>query len=205
MRPTHTAAATTLATLLAAAIVCAEPVLTESFEQQGKWRKSLRGKGTVELVPGGVEGKCLKVTSADQALAYWSIDLDPTRVRGKRLIIRAKVKLDNVVIGPQTYSTAKLHVGAIVNKKTRNFAQRFVGTRDWHHQVLIAAIPEDADRVVLDLGIQNGTGTAWFDDLSVDDGVKQHHVVSLRPAANTSTRARCWASACGSSPRARPA
>lgn len=166
----------------------AKPLLTDDFEQQGKWRKSAKGKGTVELVEGGVKGKCLKVTSAEQALAYYSIDLDAKQVRGKRLVIRAQVKLDNVAVGPEMYSTAKLHVGIRAGKRVENRAQRFVGTRDWHPQVLIAPIPDDADRVTLDLGIQNGTGTAWFDDLVVDDGVKDHTAISIKPAANANYR-----------------
>ncbi len=176
-----------LGALFTASVLLAEPVLTESFETKGKWRKLIRGKGSVELVDGGVRGKCLKVTSQDEAFVYYSTDLPLERVRGRRLIIRAQVKLDGVVQGPEVYSTAKLHVGITVGKTTQHRAQRFVGTRGWHHQVLIAEVPEDARRVVLDLGIQNGTGTAWFDSLVVDDGVKEHVPISIRPAANAST------------------
>jgi hypothetical protein len=169
-------------------VLSAETVLKDGFEQQGDWKKNIRGKGTIELVDGGAGGKCLKVTAQDGALAYYTIQLDPRRVRGKRLIIRAKVKLDDVRIGPEAYSTAKIHVAFTAGKKVRHRAQRFVGTADWHDQLLVAPIPEDAEKVVLDLGIQNGTGTAWFDDLVVDDGVAEHVPVSIRTVANTSYR-----------------
>jgi len=72
----------------------------------------------------------------------------------------------------------------VIGKTTQHRAQRFVGTMDWHDQVLVAPVPEHAERVVLDLGIQNGNGTAWFDDLVVDDGVKEHVPLNLKPAAN---------------------
>ena len=170
--------------LLLSAAALAAPLLTEGFETQGKWKKNVRGKGVIELVDGGVHGGCLKVVSEDKALAYYSIELDARQVAGRRLIIRSQVKLDGVAVGPEVYSTAKLHVGIKVGGKTENCAQRFVGTRDWHTQVLAAEIPEGASRVVLDLGIQNGTGTAWFDDLVVDDGVKEHVVLDIKPAAN---------------------
>lgn len=176
-----------VALLTVASAALAEPILTEDFEQQGRWQKRLKGKGSLELVDRGVEGKCLKVVSEDKALAYYSIELDPKQTAGKRLIIRAKVKLDNVVVGPETYSTAKLHVGIRAGKQFLNRAQRFVGTRDWHDQVLIAPVPENATQVTLDLGIQNGTGTAWFDSLVVDDGVKEHLPLSIKPVANAST------------------
>ena len=96
----------------------AAPLLTESFEAQGKWKKNVRGKGAIELVDGGVHGKCLKVVSEDKALAYYSIELDPKQVAGRRIIIRSQVKLDGVAIGPEVYSTAKLHVGIKVGGKT---------------------------------------------------------------------------------------
>ena len=177
-----------LALLLLTAPASAGIVLEEGFEAQGKWKKSIRGKGSIELVPGGVRGRCLKITSQDKALVYYSIPLDPKPLRGKRLIVRAKVKLDNVAVGPETYSTAKLHVGVIAGGAVQNRAQRFVGTRDWHDQVLAAPIPADATKIVLDLGIQNGTGTAWFDDLVVTDGVTEHTALSLKTVANASRR-----------------
>ena len=175
-----------LALLCAAAAAWGDTVLTEGFEQQGSWKKNIRGKGSIELADGGVEGKCLKVTSSENALAYYTLPLDAARVRGKRLIIRAQVKLDGVERGPEVYSTAKLHVGCRSGGTTEHRAQRFIGTRDWHPQVLVAPIPDDAENVVLDLGIQNGNGTAWFDSLVVDDGVKEHVAVSIVTAANAS-------------------
>ena len=188
MRSRQLAVTLALARLLSMGAAWSETILKESFEQQGKWKKNIRGKGTIELAPGGIEGKCLKVTTNDQALVYYTIRLDPKRVRGKRLIVRAKVKLDNVVKGPEIYSTAKIHIGVGVKGRIQHRAQRFVGTMDWRDEVLIAPIPEDADRVILDLGIQNANGAAFFDDLVVDDGVKEHRTLSIKSVANTSFR-----------------
>jgi hypothetical protein len=161
-------------------------LLRESFDQQGAWQKNIKGEGTIQLVQGGVSGTCLKVATGANAMVYYSLHLDPARVRGKRLFVRAKVKLENVTLGLQSYSTAKIHIGATVAGKVQNFAQRFLGTRDWHDQVLAAEIPKDATGVVLDLGIQNGNGTAWFDDLVVHDGETRFVCLDLRPVANAS-------------------
>jgi len=166
----------------------AATILEEGFESQGRWQEQIRGKGSIERAPGGVEGKCLKTTSEDCALVYYSQPLPRDRVQGKRLIIRAKVKLENVIKGDQDYSTAKLHVGFRVGNEPGNRAQRFVGTTDWHDEVLVAEIPAEATQVVLDLGIQNGTGSAYFDNLVVDDGVREHTAVSLESVANASFR-----------------
>ena len=107
-------------------------------------------------------------------------------MRGKKLQIRAKVKLDNVVVGAKPWCRAKIHVGTWVGKKLQHRPKLFDGSRDWHEQILIAPIPEDAERVVLDLGIQMGTGTAYYDELVVDDGLKPHMALDLSALANTS-------------------
>ena len=161
-------------------------VLKESFEAQGQWRKQVRGKAAVELVEDGFEGGCLRITSKKEGMGYYSIDIDPKRVRGMTLVIRAKVKLDNVVQGAQPWCRAKIHVGTWVNKKLVHRPKLFDGTKDWHDQTLVAPIDEKAERVVLDLGIQMGSGTAYYDELVVDDGLKPLVPLDLKPVANTS-------------------
>lgn len=186
MRCAHAALVVLLACTVPQGPARSDVVLKEDFEQQGNWRKQLRGKGSAELVPGGARGKCLKITTAQAGMAYYSVDLDLAKVRGKKLEIRAKVKLDNVVVGAQPWCRAKIHVGTWVGKKLLHRPKLFDGTMDWHDQVLIAPVPENAERVVLDLGIQMGTGTAYYDELVVDDGLKPQMALDLSALANTS-------------------
>jgi len=164
----------------------AKTLLSESFETPGAWKKTVKGKGSIALEPGGTAGKCLKTVSESQALVYYTLVLDPNKVRGKDILIRCKVRIKDVVRGPRSYSTAKLHVGVKTrDKRSLNFAQRFTGSADWHDEFLMAKIPENATHVTLDLGIQNGTGTAWYDDLTIDDGVRRQATLDIAPAANT--------------------
>jgi len=186
MRILQFSAVPPILSLVASNSVWPDVLLTESFETQGQWRKQIRGKATVELVDGGFKGKCLKITSADKGMGYYSIDLDPKRVRGMTLMVRAKVKLDNVVQGAEPWCRAKIHVGTWVNKKLLHRPNLFDGTKDWHDQKLVAPIDERAERVVLDLAIQMGSGTAYFDELVVDDGLKPLVPLALKPVANTS-------------------
>ncbi len=165
----------------------ADVVLKEDFESPARgWQKRLRGKGTIELAPGGVSGKCLKITSRGAAMAYYSIFLDPARVRGKRLVVTAKVKLDHVQRGKQRWCCAKIHVGAWEKGKLLHRPKLLEGTFDWREVKLVAPIPAGADRVQLDLGIQMAAGTAYFDDVLVDDGLKPLMPLPLDAAANTS-------------------
>ncbi len=180
------ASMTTVAAIAALASASAETILQENFEQQGKWKKVIRGKGHIELVQGGVSGKCVKITSQDKALAYYVLPLDVKRIRGKRVIVRAKVKLDNVVQGDRSYAMAKIKIMYYEGKKGVNRAYNFAGSQDWHDRTLLAEVSEAATRAELQLGIQYGTGTVYFDNLIVDDGVMSQTAVSLAPAANAS-------------------
>lgn len=186
MRSTQFLRVPSLLLFIASGSAWSDVVLKETFENQGQWRKQIRGKATVELVAGGFEGKCLKITSANEGMGYYSIDIDPDRVRGMNLTVRAKVKLDNVVQGAQPWCRAKIHVGTWVNKKLVHRPKLFDGTQDWHDQKLVAPIDEKAERVVLDLGIQMGSGTAYYDEIVVDDGLKPLVPLDLKPVANTS-------------------
>jgi len=159
-------------------------ILTEDFEHPSGWKRIIRGDGTIRLVDDGVRGRCLEVVSRKNALVYFSRPLPPEQVRGKKVLIRCKVRLKDVVRGPRSYSTAKIHLRWQADGRTFNAATRFVGTSDWHDEMLAVDLPPDAEKIVLDLGIQNGTGTAWYDELTVDDGVYPQRFVDLAPVAN---------------------
>lgn len=162
----------------------AKPFIEEDFENPQGWKKQVRGEAAVSLVPQGVEGKALHV-QADGGLAYYTRELPLNRVRGRTISIRSKVKLDNVRVGDQVFCTAKLHIAVRADGRTRHHATRFTGTADWHDQYLSVEVPKNADLVVLDLGIQNGHGAAWYDQLVVDDGVREHRILSIDRMANT--------------------
>lgn len=161
-------------------------IFEDDFEDlDPRWTKNINGAATIEIVPGGVEGNCLKVT-ADGGLGYLTTELDPQVYAGTAIEVRGMVKLENVEVGPQTYSTAKFHIGVDVGEKGayQNRAERWLGTSDWAEKVLKADIDENAVRIVLDLGIQNGKGTVYFDNLVVQDTFGKGRPISLFPIAN---------------------
>jgi len=177
--------------LLAAAVLLytaparSDVLLTEQFEERGEWRTKTNGAATVELADHGVEGKCLKLSCAEGATAYYTVKLEPERVRGRRLVIRAMVKTENVTVGAKPYCTAKFHVGGRSGGRAFNRAKWFSGTRDWREEEMIAPVPEDIEKPVFDLAIQAASGTAYFDKLVIDDGLKPQIAIDLAPLANT--------------------
>ena len=177
--------------LLAALGAMAAPLVQDNFETlRPCWTKNVRGKATVDVAPGGVEGSCLRIEARDKAFAYCTTKLDPVPLRGKRITVRAMVKLENVVRGDKEFCEAKLHAlvrFADKGRPPRNVATRFRGTADWHQQTMVVEIPEDATSLQIDLGIQDGDGIVCYDNLVIDDGVRRQICVDLRNIANTST------------------
>jgi hypothetical protein len=189
-RTIRAAACAVVATLvgvwLAAGPAAAGVIFEDDFEDlDPRWSKNINGAATIEIVPGGVEGNCLKVT-ADGGLGYLTTQLDPEQYAGTTIEVRGMVRLDNVEVGPQTYSTAKFHIGVDVGQHGayQNRAARWLGTADWAEKVLNADIDENAIRIILDLGIQNGKGTVYFDNLVVRDAFGKGRPISLFPIAN---------------------
>lgn len=168
-------------------VVVAGTIFEDGFEElDARWTKNIRGPGSIEIVPGGVDGNCLKITS-EGGLAYLTTQLDPEQYAGTVVEVRGMVKLDNVEVGPESYSTAKFHIGVDVGDTGpyQNRAARWLGTSDWTEKVLNADIGDKAIRIVLDLGIQNGTGTVYFDNLVVRDAFGKGRPIGLLPIANS--------------------
>ena len=179
----------TMAAIVGMALACgasfAGVIFEDSFETlDARWTRNVTGNGTVEIAPGGVEGNCLKV-SASGGTAYLTTQLDPQEYAGATIEVVGMVKLEDVQVGSEVYFTAKFHIGAVLpDKSVTNFADRWVGTADWAEKKLTADIPESAERIILDIGIQNATGTAYYDNLAVRDTFGTGRPISLLPISN---------------------
>ncbi|MBM3497992.1 MAG: hypothetical protein FJX74_04900 [Armatimonadetes bacterium] len=160
-------------------------IFEDGFESLDvRWTRNVTGNGTIEIVPGGVEGNCLKMTAAG-GTTYLSTPLDPEEYAGTTIEVVGMVKLENVQMGQEVWATAKFHIGAVLPDQTVvNFADRWVGTADWAAKKLTADIPENAQRIVLDLGLQNAIGTAYYDNLVVRDTSGTGRPISLLPICN---------------------
>ncbi|MBM3475052.1 MAG: glycoside hydrolase family 5 protein [Armatimonadetes bacterium] len=125
-----------------------------------------------EWVEGHEGTTSLKVTvPADQAAGGHMIrmPLDLERYRGCRLAFECVAKAEGVTQPPQTYLGVKfmLHytseeAGAYWHNQNGIF-----GTFDWKKLSFISPIAPDAAGGELNLGLQECSGTAWFDDIKV--------------------------------------
>ena len=184
MRGTVTLVA--LLALVAASSAAAGVIFEDDFETlHERWTENVNGEATIEIVDGGVEGKCLKVTSQG-GLGYLTTTLDPEQYAGTTVEVTAMVKLVDCKVGSEMWATPKFHIAEIYEKPrpVKNHADRWVGTFDWTEKRLVAQLDDEVIRIVLDIGIQNGTGTAYYDNLVVKDTFGTGRPVSLLPVAN---------------------
>jgi len=87
---------------------------------------------------------------------------------GTRLRIKGRIKAENVLPPPQPYNGVKMML--IVDAPSgKQWLQRdgLWGTFDWKEITFNATVPKDATDVTLMLGIENTTGTVWFDRLTI--------------------------------------
>lgn len=110
--------------------------------------------------------KCLKTVVADGAEATW-ISTRQSHIRiegGAHYVFRAWVRAENVKGNAGWY----LHIGNEKNSMMLGpMANGGSGSFDWKEVKAEFTAPADADRA--DLGtVLRGTGTAWFDDVSLE-------------------------------------
>ena len=167
----------------------AEVIWKDSFDQLDEtfWTQNAAGKTKISIVDGGVTGKCLRIDGELGSTAYLTAALDPKRFHGLTLKVTAKVKIEGAEVGPQSYSTPKLHFGMKEEGSNQaiNQAERWVGSFDWTEKSLTIDVTDQANYLILDVGNQGGSGVMWVDDLVLEDTIGQGRPVQLLPVCNT--------------------
>ncbi|MBN2507760.1 MAG: cellulase family glycosylhydrolase [Verrucomicrobia bacterium] len=107
--------------------------------------------------------------------------LDLVPYRGMQLQFVCRAKAQKVSRPPEPHHGVKfmLHFTSPSLGARWHHPSRIHGTFDWKTLSFIASIPDDAAQGELDLGLQNATGTVWFDDITV---VVARGVPPRRPA-----------------------
>ncbi len=115
---------------------------------------------------------CLRVSvaPADAAGGHMiRLPLDLTRYRGCRLRFQCRVKAQDVTKPPQPYLGVKvmLHYRSPSAGPHWQNQNDVFGTFDWKTIGFTSVIAPDVDAGEIDLGLQESSGTVWFDDLKV--------------------------------------
>jgi hypothetical protein len=100
--------------------------------------------------------------------AKLSIPLPIKKLRGMRVKFSATVKAQDVAKPAYSYNGVKVMLNIVLpNGQTYPQLNGVRGTFDWKRIQWEATIPANATAVYLVLGLENTTGTAWFNDVRI--------------------------------------
>lgn len=123
--------------------------------------------------PGGVfdNGSVRILSHGPQTTTVIRRNLPLTALAGRTAKITAKVKADGVTHPPGPLNGIKLRLDITGSDGKTDYPQahiRYEETMDWREIQLVRAIPSDATKVALSIGIERVEGTVWFDDIQVE-------------------------------------
>ena len=135
----------------------------------------------VSLVEGAL---CISLPSdGSEKHAFVTHQLPVKRVRGAQLQISGRIRAENV-------KKAQINNGVkmILDLKTPSGKKRMRsngvwGTFDWQEIVFFVDVPHNVTEATLLLGMDNTTGTAWFDDISIKVIGKSPKLSEGKPSA----------------------
>jgi endoglucanase len=137
-------------------------------EEQQAWSEAPFAKW--EAGYEGTPSLCIAVP-ADQAAGGHMVRmlLDLTRYRGCRLLLECMAKAEEVSKPPQTYLGVKfmLHYESASAGPFWHNQNDVYGTFDWRKLSFGAPIAADATGGEINLGLQDSSGTVWFDAIKV--------------------------------------
>lgn len=147
------------------------------------WSVRTLGPAEATLAARGQDGRCVQL-AARQATALLSRQLPLDGVRGRRLQIGCLARSQGVEPGVQLSSTAKIHLAVRTPLGIAHHSARLAGADQWQYQGFSVDVPESAEQVILNLGLEACTGTVQFGQLIVRNDRRGVHCLDLAAAAN---------------------
>ncbi len=159
----------------------AEPLLEVPFNKTGDltgWRVSREQAAVKE----GVLEINLPKLSEQKGVVGMSRDLPVETAAGRRLILSAEFKGENIIPPGQSWNGAKFIV-FITSPAGEEHPQGKlkIGTFDWEKVEFSAFVPADAKSIRLHLGFQDSAGKLFVRNLKVESAER---ILSLAPVAN---------------------
>ena len=172
---------------LGAQTALAATILFAPMDSLDGWTLRSHGPANTIVVPKGDSGKCVQV-SAQRATVFLTREIPLDDVRGSTVEIGCLVRCQELVPGIQVTSTAKIHLAVQTPEGIQQYSVRFQESESWHFQGFAADIPQSAERVILNLGLEACSGTAQFDQLVVRTDRRATLQLDLSAAANADHR-----------------
>lgn len=158
-------------------------VLFCPFDSLEGWSVKSVGATTTKIVDKPDGTRCVEISSSGGTV-FVSRELPLEAVRGCRVTVGCMVQTQNIVPGPQLASTAKLHLAIKAPRGVEHHSARLDEAKQWHHEGFTADVPKDAERVLLNLGMEASSGRVLFDQLLISNDQRGVHHLDLSRVAN---------------------
>ena len=160
------------AALAFGALSAGEVLFEETFADAESTAKNWGQAGVAAFTADGFENGGLKIANDNpKGARLLPIKIDAAKVRGKKLKVTSMVRGENVSKPGKPY----LGVKAMIYYKAASGDRQWIehkpkkdGTFGWEEVVTQADIPADAEDVSFQVGLQESSGTVWFDDIKAD-------------------------------------
>jgi len=138
------------------------------LDQPGISRETLQITGENDIAVNSRVIKIDRPESQKPGSISITTQLPVEQLRGKRVLVRVRIKTENVSQPPASWNGVKCMLRIDSPGQTDWLQKSDVhGTFDWQVIENIATINPQASDVRLILGLENVTGTVWFDEVSI--------------------------------------
>ena len=160
--------AAVLMLMFASAVPAQEVSFKNAFNPAGASGKWAGGWSTLEAAK---NGQCTAITNdKDKTNNVLSVDLPPDAVAGKKVLVSALVKADNVSDKPNPWNGPKLML--VITSADGNIKYPAVdllnGTYDWKRVFFVTEIPQKVKSVSLCIGLEQVKGKVWYDEIVIE-------------------------------------
>lgn len=134
-------------------------------ESLGKWTG---GWSAIETIG---NNKCIAITNDKEKINNTiSLDISPESVAGKKVLISALIKAENVTDKPKPWNGPKLML--VITPVEGNIkypaSDLMNGTYDWKRVYFSTTIPPKVKSVSLTIGLEQVKGKVWYDQLTIE-------------------------------------
>lgn len=118
----------------------------------------------------GASGKALAIDLNDSTKSKNTVAVLPVdQMKGKKVVCRAKVRAQGVSEPPKSYNGIKYMMIVTKADGKKDYLQQNLpgGSFEWKEVSFPVAVPENATRLELQLGLELVAGKVWFDNIKV--------------------------------------
>lgn len=142
-------------------------LFNETFSTPDSITKYKTKNGKVEHVIENGAG-AIKISTEQVNSAVFSIPLNAADIASKTLVFEADIKVENIEKGKHTFNGAKFMMSLLTtNDKIYKGPNLPLGTSKWIHYRSVIAVPKNIKRAVLNIGIENTVGTAYYKNIKI--------------------------------------